>query len=56
MPNLENLKKQAKLVLRWHHEHHYPVAPQIREYLPRFLHMSDADVLAATLSSAMRKN
>ena len=22
MPNLENLKKQAKLVLRWHREQH----------------------------------
>jgi hypothetical protein len=26
MPNLENLKKQAKLILRWHRERHYPVA------------------------------
>jgi hypothetical protein len=23
MPNLENLKKQAKLILRWHRERHY---------------------------------
>ena len=26
MPNLENLKKQAKLVLRWHRDRYYPVA------------------------------
>jgi len=23
MPNLDNLKKQAKLILRWHRERHY---------------------------------
>src|SRR5271166_4146808 len=48
MPNLENLKKQAKLILRWHRERHYPVAAQIREHLPRFLNMSDSEILAAS--------
>jgi catechol 2,3-dioxygenase-like lactoylglutathione lyase family enzyme len=47
MPNLENLKKQAKLILRWHRERHYPVAAQIRGHLPRFLNMPDAEILAA---------
>jgi hypothetical protein len=47
MPNLENLKKQAKLILRWHRERHYPVAAQIREHLPRFRHVPDAEILAA---------
>jgi uncharacterized glyoxalase superfamily protein PhnB len=47
MPNLENLKKQAKLILRWHRERHYPVAAQIRELVPRFLNMPDAEILAA---------
>ena len=47
MPNLENLKKQAKLMLRWHRERHYPVAEQIRAHLPRFLNMPDAEILAA---------
>src|SRR5713226_8136808 len=47
MPNLENLKKQAKLILRWHREAHYPVAAQIRGLLPRFLNMPDAEILAA---------
>jgi catechol 2,3-dioxygenase-like lactoylglutathione lyase family enzyme len=47
MPNLENLKKQAKLVLRWHRERYYPVAAQIRTVLPRFRHLSDREVLAA---------
>jgi catechol 2,3-dioxygenase-like lactoylglutathione lyase family enzyme len=47
MPNLENLKKQAKLILRWHREGHYPVAAQIRGLLPRFLNMPDAEIFAA---------
>jgi len=46
MPNIENLKKQAKLILRWHRERHYPVAAQIRKHLPRFLDMSDSEILA----------
>jgi len=46
MPNLENLKKQAKLYLRWHRDGYYPVAAQIRAVLPRFHHLSDQAVLA----------
>src|SRR5271169_5057969 len=49
MPNLENLKKQAKPILRWHREGHYPVAAQIRADLPRFLNMSDSEILAASI-------
>ena len=49
MPNLENLKKQAKLYLRWHRDQHYPVAAQIRAVLPRFNHLSDREVLAHSL-------
>jgi catechol 2,3-dioxygenase-like lactoylglutathione lyase family enzyme len=48
MPNLENLKKQAKQILRWHRERHYPVAAQIREHLPRFANMSDSEIVAAS--------
>jgi len=48
MPNLENLKKQAKLILRWHREGHYPVAAQIRELMPRFRNLSDSEILAAS--------
>ena len=36
MPNLENLRKQAKLYLRWHREQHYPVAHMIRSLLPQY--------------------
>lgn len=45
MPNLENLRKQAKLVLRWHRDRYYPVAAQIRSVLPRFRHLSDPEIL-----------
>jgi hypothetical protein len=40
MLNLENLKKQVKLVLRWHRDRYYPVAAQIRALLPRYQHMT----------------
>ena len=45
MPNLDNLKKQAKLYLRWHRDGYYPVAAQIRSLLPRYRHMTDRQVL-----------
>lgn len=48
MPNLENLRKQAKRILRWHREGHYPVAAQIREHVPRFCNMADSEILAAS--------
>jgi catechol 2,3-dioxygenase-like lactoylglutathione lyase family enzyme len=48
MPNLENLKKQAKLILRWHRERHYPVAAQIRRLVPRFQKLTDAEILTAS--------
>jgi catechol 2,3-dioxygenase-like lactoylglutathione lyase family enzyme len=48
MPDLENLRKQAKFVLRWHRDRYYPVAAQIRSGLPRFSHMTDPQILAQT--------
>jgi catechol 2,3-dioxygenase-like lactoylglutathione lyase family enzyme len=45
MSNLENLRKQAKTVLRWHRDRHHPVAEQIRAWLPRFGHLTDTEVL-----------
>ena len=47
MPDLENLKKQAKLILRWHRERHYPVAAQIRGLLARFQNKPDSEILSA---------
>jgi catechol 2,3-dioxygenase-like lactoylglutathione lyase family enzyme len=52
MPNLENLKKQAKQYLRWHRERYYPIAARIRAALPRFRHLSDAQVLDANFKLA----
>jgi catechol 2,3-dioxygenase-like lactoylglutathione lyase family enzyme len=47
MPNFENLRKQAKQVLRWHRDRYYPVAAEIRATLPRFKDLSDPQVLDA---------
>jgi catechol 2,3-dioxygenase-like lactoylglutathione lyase family enzyme len=52
MPNLENLKKQAKQYLRWHRERYYPVAAEIRAALPRFRDLSDAQILEAQFKLA----
>jgi hypothetical protein len=46
MPNLENLKKQAKLILRRHRDRYHPVAAQIRSVLPRYRDMTDSEILA----------
>lgn len=48
MPNLENLKKQAKQYLRWHRERYYPVAAHIRAALPRFQHLDDTQILGSS--------
>ena len=52
MSDIENLKKQAKLYLRWHREGYYPVAAQIRAVLPRFSHLDDRAVMAAAFKLA----
>jgi uncharacterized glyoxalase superfamily protein PhnB len=52
MPNLENLKKQAKQYLRWHRQRYYPVAAEIRAALPRYRHLSDAQILEANFKLA----
>ena len=46
MLNIEHLRKQAKLYLRWHREHYYPVAARIRAVLPRFSRLTDRETLA----------
>jgi uncharacterized glyoxalase superfamily protein PhnB len=46
MPSLENLRKQAKLILRWHRDRYFPVAAQIRSGLPRYSQMTDTELLA----------
>jgi catechol 2,3-dioxygenase-like lactoylglutathione lyase family enzyme len=54
VPNLEYLRKRAKLFVRWHRDGYYPVAAQIRTTLQRFRHLTDPQVLqrSFTLSDA----
>lgn len=47
MTNLENLRKQAKQIQRWHRSAHYPVAARIRAGLPAFRSATDTEILAA---------
>lgn len=47
MSNLENLRKQAKQILRWHRERYFPVAAEIRAALPRFSHLEDSEIMRA---------
>jgi len=48
MPNIENLKKQAKQYLRWHRDSYHPVAAEIRQMLPRFSRLDDDAILDAS--------
>src|SRR5436305_6865672 len=45
MLNIQHLKKQAKLYLRWHREQYYPVAARIRAVLPRYSRLVDREIL-----------
>jgi catechol 2,3-dioxygenase-like lactoylglutathione lyase family enzyme len=45
MPSVENLRKQAKRIARWHREGRHPIAQLIRANLPAFADMSDSDIL-----------
>ena len=45
MSNLDNLKKQAKQILRWHGEREWTVAEIIRLHLERYRGLSDRQVL-----------
>lgn len=52
MTNLENLRKQARQLLRWHREHNYAVASRIRAALPRYHGLSDEQILAQRFALA----
>lgn len=45
MANLENLRKQAKQLVRWHRDRVWTVAETIRTTLPRFAGRSDRQIL-----------
>ena len=46
MLDIEHLRKQAKLYLRWHRQQYYPVAARIRAVLPRYRRLLDREILA----------
>lgn len=52
MASLQNLKKQAKALVRLHREGSYHLACVARETLPQFAHLSDREVLAADFKLA----
>ena len=45
MLNLDNLKKQAKLLVRWHREGNHSIGGRIRS-LPRYRNLTDVEALA----------
>lgn len=47
MLHLENLKKQAKQIVRWHRDGYHAVAQRIRVGLPRFHDLDDALIFSA---------
>jgi len=53
MPNFENLRKQAKQLVRWHRERNYSVGGRIRAALPSYRDSADADLLAMRFTLAM---
>src|SRR5215510_9611281 len=52
MLNSENLKKQAKQIVRWHREGYYPVAQRIRAVLPRYRELDDRAILSTPFALA----
>src|SRR6185312_15123789 len=52
MPNIEHLRKRAKLYLRWHRDRYYPVAARIRAVLPKYKDLSDPEILASPFQLA----
>jgi hypothetical protein len=45
MASFDNLKKQAKLLVRWHRAGNYSVGGRIRN-LPRYQNLTDVEALA----------
>jgi uncharacterized glyoxalase superfamily protein PhnB len=45
MPTIETYRKQAKLLLRWHHEGNYSIGGRVRK-LERYQSLTDCEVLA----------
>jgi uncharacterized glyoxalase superfamily protein PhnB len=45
MSDIENLRKQAKQLVRWHREGNYSLAARIRAGLPQYRHARDGEIL-----------
>ncbi len=56
MPNLENLKKQAKRYVRWHREGRVTVCAILRASLPRFSSLADSEILTQPFRLAEAQN
>jgi hypothetical protein len=52
MLNFDNLKKQAKQLVRWHREGYYPVAQRIRAVLHRYRELDDGAILSRPFALA----
>jgi catechol 2,3-dioxygenase-like lactoylglutathione lyase family enzyme len=52
MPNIENLKKRAKSLVKQHRDRYWPVAEKLRDTLPRFAKLTDRAILDASFSLA----
>lgn len=52
MPSVENLRKQAKRIVRWHRTGHHPVAELIRTHLSAYSDMPDSEILAGRFQLA----
>jgi len=52
MLNFDNLKKQAKQLVRWHREGYYPVAQRIRAVLPHYRDLDDGVILSRPFALA----
>jgi catechol 2,3-dioxygenase-like lactoylglutathione lyase family enzyme len=50
MPNLDNLNKRAKSLVKQHRERYQPVAEKLRDALPRFAGRTDRDILDASFT------
>ncbi|MBN9500914.1 MAG: hypothetical protein BGO01_11210 [Armatimonadetes bacterium 55-13] len=50
MSSLENLRKQAKQIVRWHRQKHYPVAAILRTYLSCFESSADSEILESSFT------
>lgn len=52
VPNLDNLRKRAKVLVRQHRDRYWPVAQKLRLALPRFAGLSDRAILDAPFTLA----